>query len=332
MNIPAAPTQPLPLSPAQALPHRRLLVIRLSALGDVISSLGAMAAIRQAHPTANITLLTTPPFVPLLTASGYFDAIWCDPRAAWWRFGKIWALRQKLAKAGFERVYDLQTSRRTLRYFQIWPHPKPEWSGHARGASHCDLINPARATSHTLDRQKFQLKLAGIDQVGDADLGFLPPVDVSHYGILGRYALLVPGCSASQAWKRWPLAGFVAMAQKLSASGIIPVLVGGAAEVDLCQAIASAVPGAVNLNGATDLAQLVSLARGCQVALGNDTGPMHMIAASGRPAVVLTSDDLVRHKTAPRGRLVRQITAPSLAEIEAAVVWQVLSELRPEIA
>ena len=59
---------------------QRILVIKLSALGDFVLALAAMKKIRQAHPKAHITLLTTPPFEALAKASPYFNAVWTDGR------------------------------------------------------------------------------------------------------------------------------------------------------------------------------------------------------------------------------------------------------------
>ena len=325
MNLSAenlAPTE----SPLASNP-KKILIIRLSALGDIISSLGPMMAIRRHHPQATITLLTTRPFLSLLEPSGVFDEIWCDDRAPWYQLIKIAQFRNRLAKAGFARIYDLQTSSRTARYFQIWPNPKPEWSGHAVGASHCDLVNPNREISHTLDRQKYQLALAGITDVPEADLGYLPACDLGPYNLPKEFALIVPGCSASQAWKRWPTTGYIDIAHRLSGLNLTPILIGTEAEADLCAEIQASVPSSLNLNGQTNLLQLVNLARHCRMAIGNDTGPMHMIAASGKPILVLTSSDLVRHKTAPRGRFVRQLTGHKLSDIAVEKVWEEMTLL-----
>ena len=63
----------------------RVLVIRLGALGDFVLSFGPFAAIRRAHPPAEITLLTTAPFEELGRLSPYFDRVELDrlarPRA-----------------------------------------------------------------------------------------------------------------------------------------------------------------------------------------------------------------------------------------------------------
>ena len=61
--------------------HKNVLVIKLSALGDFILSVGAFQAIRAHHPGARIALLTTEPFRKLAEASGCFDEIW----TAGWR-------------------------------------------------------------------------------------------------------------------------------------------------------------------------------------------------------------------------------------------------------
>ena len=51
-------------------------MIKLGALGDFIQACGPFRAIRDHHVGANITLLTTVPFVPLAEATGYFDIVW----------------------------------------------------------------------------------------------------------------------------------------------------------------------------------------------------------------------------------------------------------------
>src|SRR4051812_31167992 len=106
---------------------QRILVIKLSALGDFVLALAAMKKIREAHPKAHISLLTTPPFQSLAKASPYFNAVFPDGRRE--GFGEWAALRKRLREAEYSRVYDLQTSAHSNRIFQLLrPHP-PAWSG-----------------------------------------------------------------------------------------------------------------------------------------------------------------------------------------------------------
>ena len=82
-------------------PAARILVVKLGALGDIVLALGPFAAIRQAHPDAHITLLTTRPYVEFLKPSGYFDDFWVDDRPSLLQINRWRALRQRLRGGRF---------------------------------------------------------------------------------------------------------------------------------------------------------------------------------------------------------------------------------------
>jgi ADP-heptose:LPS heptosyltransferase len=304
--------------------NARILVIKLGALGDFVQALGPFAAIRRHHAADHVTLLTTPPFEELARQSGYFDAVALDRRPPWWRPGGWLGLRARLRAGGFTRVYDLQTSDRSAAYFQLLrPGPRPQWSGIAHGCSH-PHDNPRRDAMHTLERQAEQLSLAGIAEVPPPDLGWAR-AELSRLGLAPRYALLVPGGAAHRPRKRWPAARYAELARRLAAAGIEPVLIGGAEEQPLLADIA-ADSGAHDLAGRTSLAEIAVLARGAAAAVGNDTGPMHLIAAAGCPTLVLFSDASDPALCAPRGAAVQILQRPDLGEL---MVEEVESALRP---
>ena len=87
----------------------------------------------------------------------------------------------------------------------------------------------------------------------------------------------------------------------LADQGVQPVILGTKAEQTECDFIAASVPQARNLCGQTDLFHILALAKSAQCAIGNDTGPMHLIAAQGCPSVVLFSDESAPNRCAPRG-------------------------------
>ncbi|HYB56735.1 MAG TPA: ADP-heptose--LPS heptosyltransferase, partial [Alphaproteobacteria bacterium] len=182
---------------------RRILVIKLGALGDFVQALGPMAAIRRHHAGAHVVLITTPPLDQLARASGYVDEIWLDERPVILALRHWLAFRRRLREPPFERVYDLQTSDRSGWYFRLfWPGPWPEWSGIARGCSH-PHDNPARDHMHTIERQAEQLKIAGIAQVPLPDVSWAKE-DLSRFKLPPRTALLVPGGALHRPAKRWP--------------------------------------------------------------------------------------------------------------------------------
>jgi len=298
-----------------------ILIIRHGALGDMIQSLGPFEAIRRHHADARITLLTTAPFAALAEACPWIDEVWLDPRPGWRQPAAWLALRRRLSSRRFERVYDLQTSGRSSLYFHLFPRRhRPQWSGIAVGGSHFHA-NPHRDHMHTLDRQRDQLRLAGIDTVPAPDLSWFD-ADIAAFALPADFALLVPGGSAHRPGKRWPASAYAALCGRLDAHGLTPVLLGGPDEAGLAAEIAAQAGVPVrDLSGRTDFAAIATLARAARVAVGNDTGPMHIVAAAGCPSVVLFSDESEPRLCAPRGRAVRVLQQPRLADLAADQVW-----------
>jgi ADP-heptose:LPS heptosyltransferase len=311
-----------------------VLVIKLSALGDFVLAFPAFARIRAAHPAARITLLTTPPYAALAAASPYFDAVEADGRPD--SLAGALALIGRLRRRRPDLVYDLQGNDRTNLLFQALRPFAPPWSGVAFG---CALphANPGRMAMHTLERQAQQLRAAGIWPDAPTAPGQAPAPDIAWMLRLAPgappealaerrpLALLVPGAAPRRPAKRWPADRYADLARRFLDRGLAVHLVGGPAEADVAAAIARDAPGAANLAGRTDLAGLATLGARAAVAVGNDTGPMHLIAAAGAPAVVLFSADSDPALCAPRGR-VSVLREGDLADLDVgrvmAAAWR----------
>ena len=296
---------------------QRILVIRLGAFGDFVLSFGPFAAIRAAHPAAEITLLTTEPFAALARRAPWFDRIEVDARPSLWNLHGLWRLHLQLRR--YNLCYDLQTSSRSSRYFLL--AGRPPWSGIATGCS-LPHANPARDAMHTLERQREQLQMAGIRDFPVPDLSWLRG---KAFDLPEPYALLVPGAAPHRPRKRWPAERFASLAATLRARGITPVALGAAAEAPL----AAAIQDAVDLTGQTTIPDIAGLARRAAFAVGNDTGPMHLIAAIGCPSVVLFSADSDPALTAPRGpggAWPTVLRVPDLADLPAERVAAALPE------
>ena len=115
--------------------------------------------------------------------------------------------------------------------------------------------------------------------------------DVSHFDLPEDYALLVPGGAHHRPGKRYPAVAYRELGRHMAKQGTAPVIIGAEAEADVCAEVAHDVPLARNLCGKTSLADIAELARHARVAIGNDTGPMHLIAPTGCKTVVLFSTD-----------------------------------------
>jgi ADP-heptose:LPS heptosyltransferase len=259
-----------------------ILVIRLGALGDFFLSFPAFADIRAHHAADRVVLLTTPPFAALARESPWFDEVRVDTRPAWFDLPGLWQLRRQLR--GFDFVYDLQTSRRSSRYFRL--AGSPPWSGIARGCSHPDAA-PRRNFLHSVDRQRGQLAAANVPASGGFDTAWLAgrgPV------IEGRYALLVPATSGSHGGaKTWPAERYAALARLLWARGLRPVVVGTAAETGAARQVLVACPEAIDMTGKTSIQDLAGLAARAALTVGGDTGPVHVAGVMGCRVVALFS-------------------------------------------
>lgn len=283
----------------------RILVIKLAALGDVVQAFGPFAAIRAHHPHARITLLTTPPFAPLLERAPWFDEVWTEGRPAWTDPAALWRLARRLRAARFDRVYDLQTSGRSSRYRWL-VGARAEWSGIAAGASH-PHADPRRDLLHTIERQRGQLEAAGITRFPAPVLDWLD-ADLSRFALPEAFTLLVPGASAERPGKRWPVERFADVAARL---GLPAVVVGGQAEASL----AAAIPGALDLTAQTSLVELAAVARRATLCVGNDTGPTHLAAAVGTPTVAVFGPESDPALCAPRGNHVHVLRADPIGAV-----------------
>jgi ADP-heptose:LPS heptosyltransferase len=321
-----------------APPPEKILVIKLSALGDFVLALAAMKRIREAHPNARITLLTTPAFEALGKACPYFNAVEADGRPT--GPGQWISLLSRLRAAKYDRVYDLQTSSRSNLIFQgLRPFP-PAWSGIAAGCS-LPHRNRNRNHMHTLERQADQLREAGIWPDAPTEPASAPPPDLSWIisqakperppmaGASRRpYVLFVPGGAAHRPEKRWPAKGYGELAKILSARGFDILIIGGLQESQIARDIQHHLPAARDLTGRTDFAAIALLAARAALAVGNDTGPLHLVAATGAPTIVLFSKASDPALSAPRGH-VAVLQADNLAELPVDSVAQTAAILAP---
>jgi ADP-heptose:LPS heptosyltransferase len=317
----------------------KVLVIKLSALGDFVLALAAMKKIREAHPEAWINLLTTQPFEQLARASPYFNHVDAGGRPE--GFGEWLQLVARIRAEKYDRVYDLQTSSRTNMIFQaLRPFP-PAWSGVAAG---CSLRhrNPQRDQMHTLERQADQLRYAGIWPDAPTEPYGAPPPDVSW--ILARapkeraprpddpkpkpYVLLAPGGSAHRLEKRWPAEKFGQAAEAFLGQGFDVFIIGGTQEASVAHAIQRVARRARDLTGRTDFARIALMAAKAALAVGNDTGPLHLMAAAGCPTIALFSKASDPALSGPRGH-VAVLQAPDLDDLPVELVLQAAATLTP---
>lgn len=303
--------------------RQNILVIKLGALGDFVLSLGVFAALRAHHPMARITLLTTAPFQEMAEKSGFFDNVWVIRRWTWKQPAQWWGFAKRLRTEKFDCVYDLQRNNRSGLFYRLAPAASRAcWLGFhlPKGSSPCLYGRENEIPKDLLrieDSRDFRMQ----------DMSWMQG-DIRHFKLPDRYALLVPGCAPQHPQKKWPMAHFVALAKNMLAQDITPVIIGGPAEEKLAIEIMQEAMGTINLAGKTGFFDIASIARDACAAVGNDTGPMHLISASGVPALWIFSGASNPAQSAPKGEHIHVLRQRHIADIPVADVWRVFESMK----
>ncbi len=308
--------------------QERILVIKLSALGDFIQALGPMLAIREHHPHAHITFMTTKPFKELAQKCGYFDSVWVAPKPKWKNLNGWFSLRKELNKAKYARIYDLQNNDRTGLYFKLLKNPKPEWVGIAKGASHSNDTK-SRKSGTAFEGHKETLGKVGIQNIKIDKLEWMEQ-NLGQFNLPHKFALIIAGCAPNRPEKRWLPKYYASVAQHLIKSNITPVLIGTDAEKEINSEIARTEPEKiVNLTNKTNLYDIATLARRARLSIGNDTGPIHLAAATGSPVIVIFNESKSSNpkKHAPLGDKVHIVSAENIESILPKTVIEEIQNL-----
>lgn len=289
------------------------MVIKLSALGDFIQALGPMKAIRAHHKEAEITLLTTKPFESFAKQAGYVDKVILDPRPKWLDFSDWLSLRRSLRTKQYDAVYDLQNNGRVKLYKKLL---KPGFIWHS-------ILNKQERKEHASTRHKKILQRAGITKAVTPDTMSWAGKDLDFRSLKlpKKFVLLVPGCAPQHPYKRWPAHYYGQLAKTLyDDHGLTAVIIGTKAEESEAHTIKEDCPETISLIGQTKLFDIPALARKAQFAVGNDTGPMHMIGPTNCKSLVLFSyaSDPARH--APLGKNIETLREESLTDLLPSVV------------
>jgi heptosyltransferase-1 len=274
----------------------RILIIKPSAIGDVVHTLPILNLLRKRWPAAHISWLVTPACAGILEGHPQLDEVILFERrrwATWWRRPSRWLelrrFTRELRGRRFDLVLDLQglfrsgwMARKTRAGVRVGFSNARELAW----AFYTHRVPIETLEKHAIDRYLELARFIGCGGQVEYVFGHGEQDHAAVEGLVGaalpRYAVLAPGTN----WptKRWPIERFAALPAMLRERfGLESVVVGGPSEADLGVQI----PGAVNLAGKTSLRQLCALIERAAVVISNDSGPMHIAAALGRPLVAM---------------------------------------------
>ncbi len=289
---------------------RRILIVRLSALGDVVHALPVLDALRRARPDAQIGWLVEERHASVLEGHPQLDCIFVWSRrelSVLLRRGRVLAalrlaLRRlrELRAARFDVSIDAQCNLRSS--LLAWLSGAPRRIGFAPPYT--------KEKAHWLMTDRVAVPLGGQLKV-ERNLALLAPFGIDTRGARPRLAIpeaarvgarafrgslratelvaLHPGVSGFGAIKQWAPERFAGVARRLSAErGALCLVTWGPGERALAEGIVQASEGAAQLAPETrSLLELAALYEVCDAVVGGDTGPVHLAAALGVPVVGL---------------------------------------------
>jgi heptosyltransferase-1 len=294
------------IPPSGNSPPRRVLVIRVSAIGDVIMSSGLLPILRRAWPATEISWLTDDTNASLLTANPRLAEVIALPRRHWqslWRAGRYRQLYSELR--GFVRAlrgrrFDLAIDLQGLLKSGVWARLSGARRRIGLGSQEgsqwlMTRVISRQVTSDLLGKEYRALAGAlGLDPAGFAMDIVVEPADdqkaaatLREAGLASPYAVFAPFTTRPQ--KHWFDDRWAALAAHATAHGLRAAVLGGPGDHAHAAALVSAAPSGtlVSLAGRTSLREAAAVIRGARLLVGVDTGLTHLGFAMGTPTIAL---------------------------------------------
>ena len=326
------------------------LLVRLSAIGDIVHALPMLSALH--HHGWQVGWLAEPPGRALLDGHPYLWHLAAATPARRFDLGQARATRRELRGRAYDVAIDAQGLWKSAGWARLSGARRVVGYGPAGRVEPASslLLHDRRpldaAAVHVIDENLALLRAVGVEAAGTREFVF-PDLEreageveaaLAAAGLAaGRFAIL----NAGGGWpeKLWPAEGYGALARALRERGLRALVTWGPGEEALADRVVSASGGAAERCFPTGLRQLVELARRARVMVAADTGPLHIACAVGTPVVGIfgptdparngpfhPDDGVVRRAGPPdprhRGRL--RVTPQELGAIAPAEVVEAM--------
>ena len=306
-----------------------ILIIKHGSLGDLIQANGAIKDIKKFYPNRKVFLLTTQPYAIFMSECPYLDGVLIDKRLPRWNLFYLNNLKKTLAKYDFNKVFDLQNSKRT-KFYKRFIIKNAKWSSTETS------LEPGQKKSDfdkdpVLDRMEIQLKKSGVDTefTKNIDLSWATE-NASHlvkYYTNREYILLFPFCSPKLIKKKWP--HYKELIQKLKQefkNKYSILLAPGPNEVEEANQLNAKV--ILENNQPVNIKTLVSLIHGAKFIIANDTGPAHIASHLDKKGLALFGGHTSAKKVSIENFNFKPLSVKDLKDLK---VETVISEVRSKL-
>lgn len=301
----------------------RILLVKPSAVGDVVHTIPLLVKLHARYPQARIDWFITPENADLVRHHPALSGVVLFNRRGFADFGRNWRattgpfeLLRQLRRARYDLVIDMHGQFRTAVFVratgapvrigfdrpikrlatetvhhELHNVPAHGWAG-AREFSwlaYTHRIPIPTLDVHAIDRYLWVGKMLGLDTAPpDLRIYLSPETEARAAQLLARhnlkeFAVLAPGTMWET--KHWLPERFAETGRLLRDRGLGIVLVGTPRDKDRCRIVVDLCPGAVDFSGQTSVGELAALIKQARVAVTNDSGSMHLAVALETPVV-----------------------------------------------
>ena len=305
-----------------------ILIIKHGSLGDIAQISGVIRDIRETYNKEKIFILTTFPYVELLSRCPYVDGVLIDKRLPRWNILYLLKLKKMINKFNFSYVYDLQNSSRTSFYrrylFNItnWSSTKTTLK---KGTKKSDFDH-----SPVLERFKFQLDNSNIKTKyslkPDFSWACLDVDQIVNKFFGNKFILIFPFSSPQLSHKQWPYYNELIKIIKSKHTDFEIVIAPGPNEMEDAKKINATL--ITNDKKALNIMELAGLIKKSSFVVANDTGPAHMVAHLGKNGIVLFGHHTTPKKVSIETDKFKALTVDKLKNLSAESVY---SEIKSKL-
>ena len=305
-----------------------ILIIKHGSLGDIAQISGVIHDIRETYNKEKIFILTTVPYVDLLSRCPYIDGVLIDQRLPRWNILYLLKLKKMIKKFNFSYVYDLQNSSRTSFYrrylFNIsnWSSTKTTLK---KGTKKSDFDH-----SPVLERFKFQLDNSNIKTKytlkPDFSWACLNVDQIVNKFFGNKFILILPFSSPQLSHKQWPYYNELIKIIKSKHTDFEIAIAPASNEMEGAKKINATL--ITNNKNALNIMELAGLIKKSSFVIANDTGPAHMAAHLGKSGVVLFGYHTTPQKVSIETDKFKALTVNKLKELPAEDVY---SEIKSQL-
>jgi len=297
-----------------------ILIIKHGSLGDIVQISGVLRDIREAHSDKKIFILTTFPYVELLSRCPFINGVLIDKRRPRWNIFYLYKLKKMIEKFNFSQVYDLQNSSRTS-FYRKYLLNIPNWSSTEITLKNGIKKNEFNKTS-VLQRFKIQLDFSKVKTnytlKPDFSWATLNVNQTLNKYFGKKFILIFPFSSPNLSHKQWPY--YNNLIKIIKSKHNVEIAIAPAPnEIELAKKINAT--SITNDDRALNIMEVAGLIKKADFIIANDTGPAHMAAHLGANGITLFGYHTTPEKVSIETEKFRALSVDDLMKLSAESVY-----------